>query len=176
MENKKENNELEKLHEEICYILQPNITFANGGCNNSTKHFLNFNFLDSLGWVILYVVLPITLSLSSSKIYDFLKSRGGHRVKVRNDEGSKYIDNNLNNEIKYNETTSKNEIDFLHSELEQIFKQIQRSNALSTQIIENTHNVILEFLLSNGWPKEAALEDTKSIIDEINKICITKIP
>lgn len=154
----------DQLVEITSETLEPNISFANGGYGDNVHHQLVESFPSLMGYLIVYIIMPILTGCAGSMLHELIKVRGGSLVRLGVKKGpmhvvgkKEFIDENVITTDELVEIKSKSA-----SDDEELAKAKVDSNKAT-----EAENALSQFLVSNGWPTKVASVNAKHIISRI---------
>lgn len=159
-------NEIEKLHDEVYCLLEPNASYMSGGNREDVRYFLPVGFLEDLSWLITYIVIPILTNTIGAILAEFIVRNKSEKILQSNGEFCIYTNGakTKTDDLKKNEKVAKQleELNLLRQEL--LNQQTHNEFNPSVENISRAKKEIIEVLLANGLPNNIAMKVSDKIV------------
>lgn len=156
---------IEQLVETTADVLEPNVSFANGGYGDNVHHLLLEQFPPLYALISLHLVLPIITGCASSFLHDVLKKRGGAKTHLGVKDGDMTVTKGEKAFVDENVITTDEVVDSVR---ESDFNDDELSSlTVDNTKVEDAKETLIQFLSTNGWPTKIAEKDAIEIIKRI---------
>jgi hypothetical protein len=166
-----QQDDIYQLHDEVYYLLEPHASFLSGCEREDVRHFLPNEYLESLSWLTIYIVIPILTNAVGSILANFLKHEKEEKI-LQVEIGPRVYLNGprtINDEFKERETVvrQQEELALMMQELSIVYQNIENNCNPTKESISSAKEELYEVLLVNGFPTNIALKESDRIIQLI---------